>query len=459
MQHLILTRLAVGTPSTKWLAFRLRLFERYCAPSVRAQTNQKFKWLLVVHPKTPSWFLNRALASSTNAFFVFEGSGRLWPNWPRLVTPFTGTGRLLTSRLDSDDMLHMSFVHEVQRYAARAHGPLVIDFSEGLRLRYPDLACRAISTKLPTHFISLVEDGRNTVYCAEHKRINQMFWVLSLKTEPMWVEVCHNMNVVNTFSKRGQFIPWNSVKSFFRVPQKSGVGAAIAESGSRNEDGRVIVRTATPRLCPVCGMKSEALFPCGGLSGPGLMCPSCRSLEHDRLGWMFLCRQTNLLAPCRKNLLHVAPEPSLEKRFRAIPSVTYSSAAPSNRGIVIHGDIPKKRLPRGVFDVIICGPDFETTCDDRGVISEVRRLLAPSGWAVFIVPGPPAERRADVTTRGLGGVRRVFTRSHDEGPDFERRLRKCGFKLRRIHPYEFVSESELRTMAINVGDRIFLCIR
>lgn len=66
MQHFILTRFNLNLwhkdkndneiNRNEWLAYRLNLFETYCLPSVVAQTEQNFKWIILVDKETPKEF-------------------------------------------------------------------------------------------------------------------------------------------------------------------------------------------------------------------------------------------------------------------------------------------------------------------------------------------------------------------------------------------------------------------
>lgn len=62
-EHLIITRFNLNlyardkhdapTRTERWLAHRFEVFERYCLPSVAAQTNPNFRWLCLFDAATP----------------------------------------------------------------------------------------------------------------------------------------------------------------------------------------------------------------------------------------------------------------------------------------------------------------------------------------------------------------------------------------------------------------------
>lgn len=74
----------------------------------------------------------------------------------------------------------------------------------------------------------------------------------------------------------------------------------------------------TARWCPVCHHSSRKFLPFGAqVVRPDARCPSCGALERHRLLWLYLERRTDLLDGAPRRMLHVAPEPCFEPRFRA----------------------------------------------------------------------------------------------------------------------------------------------
>src|SRR4051812_38875530 len=103
LQHLLLTRLAVrltdgaSIPTDDWLRARLDLFAKYCAPSVNAQTEKGFRWLLLLDENIPLWVDNAARALVTQdsqivrmsvpwSRYKFADQEGLWAGRHRLIT-------------------------------------------------------------------------------------------------------------------------------------------------------------------------------------------------------------------------------------------------------------------------------------------------------------------------------------------------------------------------------------
>jgi len=223
VQHFVLTRLALGNPPVEWLAQRLRLFTAFCAPSVMAQTSSQFTWFLAVSPTLPRKFLDAALRAAPAARPVRIKGPTLYPNWSEVVGRFVRPGRLITTRLDSDDMINKGYVKQVQRLADSATGTFVIDFPQGYQLELPTLECRQhgaaqLGSSRPTPFLSLVEQaGPETAqmaYWRPHHHMGNVFPVLQVDGA-MWVQVCHGLNMLNRPSRRGNRVEWRDIRSQF----------------------------------------------------------------------------------------------------------------------------------------------------------------------------------------------------------------------------------------------------
>lgn len=202
--HFILTRFNVRmpgwavTPDDAWLRQRFDLFERYCLPSVKAQSNQDFKWLVFFDATTPECHRARVRQYVRYENFV-----------PVFVSEFTSvqTTRaiqqqlpdvpqyLITSRLDNDDALAPNYVRLLQSQFCEQTSQF-INFAygyvwDGSRLYLRRLPCNA--------FIAMIEryEGFRTVWCTEHQRARQVGEVLEVKAPPSWLVVIHGNNVGN----------------------------------------------------------------------------------------------------------------------------------------------------------------------------------------------------------------------------------------------------------------------
>lgn len=111
----------------EWLAQRFELFEGYCLPSVRNQTNNNFTWLVFFDTTTPDHFRHKIeqIALEFPLFhpiFIdgmkeFRASVR-----SHIASDITEPVKfVLTTRMDNDDMIHKDFIGTIQNLFKPAH--------------------------------------------------------------------------------------------------------------------------------------------------------------------------------------------------------------------------------------------------------------------------------------------------------------------------------------------------
>ena len=157
-------------------------------------------------------------------------------------------------------------------------------------------------------------------------------------------------------------------------------------------------------------------------------------MERHRLMWRYLRDESNLLQDCLK-VLHFAPEPALQARFRAMPNLDYVSADLCSPRADVHFDICLSPYPDDTFDVILCSHVLEHILDDRKAMSELFRVMKPGGWGIIEVPLQPGRRETfeDQSVTTPTERERVFgQRDHVRiyGKDYYDRLRSAGFEVR-----------------------------
>jgi SAM-dependent methyltransferase len=188
--------------------------------------------------------------------------------------------------------------------------------------------------------------------------------------------------------------------------------------------------------CPCCGSTFRRFGP---LVFDDRMCWTCGSLERDRLLWLLLDRRPEMLAPGLR-ILHVAPERALGARLRALPGVRYVAGDLDARYAEHRIDVTALGFPDDSFDAVLCNHVLEHVPDDRRAMRELRRVLAPGGWAILLVPlarRPTTDEDATVTDRH---DRTVRFGQHDHvrqyGWDYVDRLREAGFEVteERLEP-------------------------
>ena len=215
IQHFVLTRFNLrleqlsqdlGTDKTgrkidrdEWLSHRFELFERYCLPSMAAQKNPDFEWLLFFDEATAEQFrarveANRSLCPQIRAFYI-RGT-YIHDHVMALVD--TDTGALITTRLDNDDAFHEDAMLRVREQVQKARGNLCVNLRYGLELKGNE--AEVISHKY-NPFSSLIEFPENgpyqTIFATAHGKISRIAPVRQIVDKPYWLRVIHDRNIAN----------------------------------------------------------------------------------------------------------------------------------------------------------------------------------------------------------------------------------------------------------------------
>lgn len=210
--------------------------------------------------------------------------------------------------------------------------------------------------------------------------------------------------------------------------------------------------------CPCCETESDEFRPFGVRPRPNAACPCCGSLERHRLLWLFL--QEHRLLSGRRRMLHVAPEPALAQHFRRVPGLTYVTGDLFKRERV-RFDITALPFLDGCFDAVVCSHVLEHIPDDRQAMRELRRVLAPNGWAMLQSPinGRLEVTFEDPTVTSPEDRFRLFGQ-HDHvrwyGRDYANRLREGGFAVTVI-PYGAQQDEARRKRCALSREDIFFC--
>lgn len=189
--------------------------------------------------------------------------------------------------------------------------------------------------------------------------------------------------------------------------------------------------------CLVCGHESPEFLAAHVTGRPGARCPVCESLERHRMLWALLQRRTDLLTAGRTRLLYFAPEACIVDRLRSYPSVEVVSTDLHKPGVDVTADITDLPFEDGEFDAIICNHVLEHVPDDALAMRELRRVIAPSGWAVISVPRSPGrlETYEDLSVTDPDERTRLFGQ-HDHlrvyGTDFAGRLGAAGWSVTNV---------------------------
>jgi hypothetical protein len=232
-----------------WLADRFRLFDKYCLPSVMAQTEQNFHWILFFDSATPEPFAARARALARERAGIVPIFSPALPlplvrKYVRGILPAT-TEWLLTTRLDNDDGLHADYVATVQA-AQRFDRAEVLNCPAGIILR----GNRAYLRQHPSNaFISLSEpfsEFQTIFSISRHISAHERYPVRQLVASPRWLQVVHDKNISNRV--RG-----------WRIPLAVAVRGFPALSGVSARENLLAIRVENMTLSPLRALRDIAV--------------------------------------------------------------------------------------------------------------------------------------------------------------------------------------------------------
>jgi SAM-dependent methyltransferase len=205
------------------------------------------------------------------------------------------------------------------------------------------------------------------------------------------------------------------------------------------------------KACPCCGGDFRAMRRFHGR--PDARCPSCGALERHRILWLFIERELGI-DRFSGRMLHVAPEPVLERLFSALNGLEYVAGdlAPQHAGIR-RLDVTAIDFPSASFDIVMMNHVLEHVPDDFAAIREIRRVLPPNG--LVLMQHPLHEERAEtyedasITTKA---DRRAKFGQEDHvriyGRDFASRLEQGDFVVERRRYVDELSTEERERYAL-----------
>jgi SAM-dependent methyltransferase len=153
-----------------------------------------------------------------------------------------------------------------------------------------------------------------------------------------------------------------------------------------------------------------------------------------------------------RRLLHIAPEPVLEAKFRTLRAVEYVSGDLMRPNVTHKVNICNMQFEDQYFDAAFCSHVLEHVPDDRAAMAEFARVLKPEGSVLFSFPqgyAPTAEAPtlADPKER----IRRFGQIDHLRlyGPDVVSRFVDAGLSFKEYRPSNICTHAELRAFGFD----------
>ena len=204
----------------EWMDNRMWLFENFCFPSVVAQKNKTFEWLLYFDTNTKEVYKTRILELVNKqphfrVFFV-DAMPSFMPELINYIKEETkGIQFLITTRIDSDDSMHIDFINEVQKQFNQQEYR-AIDFIKGYSMQIEPRYVLGKKDQLFNPFISLIEKNENpkTVFYQDHRFWKRDKKVTQLGKKRMWLSIIHQRNKINRFDGYGN-VKWGKLKNDF----------------------------------------------------------------------------------------------------------------------------------------------------------------------------------------------------------------------------------------------------
>ncbi|MFN5682146.1 MAG: class I SAM-dependent methyltransferase [Bacteroidota bacterium] len=237
--------------------------------------------------------------------------------------------------------------------------------------------------------------------------------------------------------------------------------------------------------CNLCGFQSKSLRTRGHaypvLESKNVLssgkrhsdCPHCLSSDRDRLVWLYLSK--HLEKDLR--ILHVAPELPIANAIRNHPSfssIHYECIDKKTKGYyypswVKQGDITALGYPSHHFDIIIANHVLEHIVDLSTALAELRRVLKPTGVAIFMVPMSTTHPTDDGCTNMNNQsnfqllenecISRFGQRDHVRlfGNDMSDILSLHKWKITFINPIDLApNEKELELLGLFPGEQLII---
>ena len=211
--------------------------------------------------------------------------------------------------------------------------------------------------------------------------------------------------------------------------------------------------------CPICRRSWDRFK--DDWNRPDALCWRCGSHERHRAQWLLFEQRPALLGEARR-LLHFAPEWCLRRRLERHGGFEYATGDLDPAGVDLRLDVTRLDLPDAAFDAVVCSHVLEHVPDDAAAMRELRRVTAPGGWCLVLVPLDTGRRRTyeDASILAPEDRLRAF-RQPDHvrlyAPDVEHRLAAAGFDVEVVRPTRDFPPDVARRARLLESDWLFVC--
>lgn len=222
-------------------------------------------------------------------------------------------------------------------------------------------------------------------------------------------------------------------------------GMALMRRSGRQE--RPISSPGSGVHCPVCEQSFQQFLPF--LGRDNARCPNCGVLERHRLLWLYF--RAHIIPRTRGGrVLDIAPNMTMQDRFRDLLGDAYTSAGLQDRSHVVEDlfmDITDIALPDGSCEIVICYHVLEHVEEDAKAMRALCRILKDDGLAIICVPvlGDKTYEDPSITNPEQ---RELAFGQHDHvrmyGMDILDRLGGAGFLVEAVSTRDFFPAADAR---------------
>ena len=213
---------------------------------------------------------------------------------------------------------------------------------------------------------------------------------------------------------------------------------------------------------PIDGKSYRKFLPYGyGTQRENALAPGTLSLERHRLLWLYLKNDTDFfIAP--KKVLHIAPEQCFLKLFKKQQNLHYITADLYSPIADVKADICDLPFEENSFDVVFCNHVLEHIEDDKKAMSELYRVLKPSGLGIFQIP---QDLTLETTYEDFSITSKEERKKHfgqyDHvriyGKDYFNKLRTAGFIVEEIDCSRTLKPELVTKYCLTKGEILPVC--
>lgn len=188
-----------------YLEERFNIFKKFTLQSMKQQENQNFTWLILFHKRTPYKFLEMIQSLKKEFDFVdlyFDDDEKFdfseYCDYEKENMEY-----FITTRIDNDDMFTNDYISKIQEYADENLHTCILSFEKGIKY---DLNSRKKyeHERKDNHFLSMIGQKGDCILQYNHAKIfDSGREIVMLNTDkPMWVEIVHDTNVINSIKEK-----------------------------------------------------------------------------------------------------------------------------------------------------------------------------------------------------------------------------------------------------------------